>query len=157
MTLSKLTLIPDSSSYSATPGNGVVRSTTSGGPSRTRLDVLGAPAAVHVKWLLGPEGYEYIMAFFRTAVMQGSLPFLVDLLLDSSAVSEYEAKFIPGTLGLVEQSGLLYVVEADLEVMPMEEDADYDDTLVWVYEAYGDDAANFFTELEILVNESFTT
>lgn len=118
MALSKCALYPDSAGYSVVDAENVISTKLDGGASRYRLDMLDSASKVSVKWVCNSNQYQYIRAFYVSILKNGSLPFLIDLILDSSEPVEHEAYFIPGTLSLSEHSGNYYSVVAQLEVVP---------------------------------------
>lgn len=113
--LPKLAIPPDQDSYEAAPGSEVLSVKLDGGVSRSRRDFIGAAAGFRVQWTLTPTEYQYLDSFFKH-IKNGSLPFLIDLILDGPVMLEYTAKFVPGSYKLAKQSGLTYIVSAELEV-----------------------------------------
>ena len=130
MALPKLWLRPVRDDYNVTPGNTVVSTQLDGGASRQRKDQAGATAIVPVSWILGPADYDYIQAFYRTAIDEGSLPFLLDLLWEKSTPIEYTVQIVPSTFQLTKQEGLAYFVSATLEVFPNPVDVANDNLLL---------------------------
>lgn len=126
MALSKLYLPVDKEGYSVKFGENVISTKLDGGASRFRLDMIGATHEIPVQWSTDRAGYDYLMAFKRTTIKNGSLPFLIDLVVDDNEPAEYTAYLVPGTLGLRNQSGNSYIVGATLEVLavPTNETAD---------------------------------
>lgn len=118
MTLYKFGVPPDQNGYTIQDGSEVVATKLGGGASRQRRDILGAAYTANVQWTLGPEGYRYFRAFYKHATTSGSTPFLIDLLLNSGNMEERECYFMPGSVGLIEQRGLKFVVGAKLEIKP---------------------------------------
>jgi hypothetical protein len=152
MTLPKLNLLPAQDSYSMDDADdAVLRAKVSAGPSRTRLDMLGATASVNATLQLDPGEYQYWRAFFRTTIAEGSLPFTMGLLLDYPDVVDHEVK-LAAAPRLSGQRGLLYVVQLRLEVKPMPQDEDSDGAIAMLYEEYGDTAYAMLVDLEHLVN-----
>jgi len=132
----KLLLVPDSSAYSVERGDEVLSVILDGGASKFRKDIIDAAFRVNVAWILDPEGYQYLNAFFRTATARGSLPFEIDLVLDTTEYQECVAHFIPGSFKLTAQKGLSYFVSATLEVeapVNLTEEAD-DEEIIDDYE-----------------------
>ncbi len=115
--MDKLVLPPEQSGYSAAPGVEAVYTELDGGLGRYRQDILGAAARVTASWLLNPTDYRYMVAFYHSK-RGGALPFLIDLVLDSNALTEYTAHFVPGTWKVTGVEGQSYRVAADLEVTP---------------------------------------
>lgn len=118
MPLPILLLPPDQNSYAFTHGASSVATQLDGGASRFRADQLGAAILLPVQWTVGLFNYNYLMAFFRTAITYGSDPFTISLILDSGSLQTYTAHFMPGTFNLVSQKGTTYIVGATLEVLP---------------------------------------
>lgn len=157
MPLPKLRLIPARDGYQfAYPGDDIRRAKPGSGPSRQRLDMLGAPMIVGVTFRMNAADYQYWIAFSRSTLSERSLPFLIDLIVDTPDLQEYEARIIPGTVQGGPPSGFRYVVQMQLEVKQKPVDPDISDTLVWLYEAYGDGAWEVLYELEQLVNFHFS-
>lgn len=111
----KLLKAPDSSSYGVQFGKEVERAQLDGGAGRYRKDIFNASFMIPVIWICDPEEYTYLMAFYRTATKRGSLSFTVDLIIDSSELTEYEVHIVPETFGLTSQRGHTYIVGATLE------------------------------------------
>src|SRR5687768_16414160 len=103
--MAKLYLCPLSSGYAAQQKSGVLSVELDGGASRYRRDILNCAFLVNVAWLCDEEEYDYLCAFQRTATLNGSLPFSIDLTLDESGPSEYEAYFVPDTFRLAQIEG----------------------------------------------------
>jgi hypothetical protein len=133
--MSKLLLDPAQGSYSARHGPETIAVALAGGRSRYRRDQLGAAAMAQVEWFLAADQYDYLMAFYRSRAAHGSSPFTLDAILDSAPLQEYTAYFVPGTLELSAIQGSVYIVAAQLEVIPKVEDATRDLGLVLYREA----------------------
>lgn len=122
MPLPQLLLPPDQESYQFSVGENNVAVKLAGGASRFRADQLGNVFDVDVQWSCNKKNYEYLNAFYRTAISYGSLPFTIDLLLEDGTMRAYTAHFQPDTFKLALQKGDLYIMTATLEVLP---DASY--------------------------------
>lgn len=126
MALFTLGIPPDANGYRAIPGNSVVAIQLDGGGPRMRADQLGIVSTVDVQWTLDPDAYNYMLAFFRSGAgangVPGCLPFLCPLVGIDNALSDtpqlYTCWFVPQTFGLKSQSGLTYIVGAQLWVVP---------------------------------------
>lgn len=116
MATPKIALPVDNNSYNVNFGNNVLSTALEGGASRFRKDLIGATHLGSVQWTTDVAGYRYLMAFWRTSLDYGSLPMIIDLVIDDAEVAEYTARIVPGTFGLKSQSGLEYVVGCQLEV-----------------------------------------
>jgi hypothetical protein len=118
MPLPILQLPPDQASYAFTPSASSVATQLDGGASRFRADQLGAAIVLTVQWTLNAFNFDYLMAFYRTAITYGSDPFTISLILDSDAPQAYTAHFMPGTFNLISQSGNTYIVGGTIEAIP---------------------------------------
>jgi hypothetical protein len=118
MSTPALLLPPDQANYAGDFGNQVVDVKLEGGASRFRADEQGAVFIVNCRWQCDATNFNYLTAFYRTAVNFGALPFNIDLLLDNNTMNNYVAHFVPGTFGLDSNSGETYVMKAQLEVCP---------------------------------------
>lgn len=155
MALYTLTIPPDQSSYTVIDGLETLSVKLDGGASKYRRDVLNATSFVTVQWSLNPDDYKYIRAFYNTATASGSVPFLIDLLLDFPELTQHQAYFIPGTMKLQSQAGLQYVVVAQLEVKPIPANEEDDLVLIMNKELdylYGNDSEEILNLLDELVN-----
>jgi hypothetical protein len=152
MPLPKLHLTAPEDNYSFQDGESVLRAQVGAGPSRSRLDMLGAPIMLSVTLVLDGTGYQYWRAFYRSQIAEGSLPFIMDLIIDRPELEEHEVKLIPGSSGLGARRGEAYQVPLQLEVRMPVIDADYDAELVALYAIYGDDSAQILGLLAALVN-----
>jgi len=157
MALTKFIFKPEQDGYSVAPGKTTLSVQLDGGASRSRLDMLGATFPVSVEWNFSPAEYKYAFAFYNSVTKSGSLPFLIDLLLDAPEINEYEAKFVPDTFKLSSQRGWNYKVTAQLEVKPLEPDEEFNLAYVDLINEYGSfEALTAATnQLEILVNIVF--
>lgn len=143
----KLVLTPLRSSYSVTDGAEVIRTDVAGGKPRYRRDIMGAASAVDVEWLVSRAEYDYLRAFYKSVVTEGSRWFFVDLILDEQTLTEHEAMFIPGSMALSNVAGGYCTVTAQLDVMPIERDYDIDSLYVALVGEFG------LSEWERLCNE----
>lgn len=152
MPLPKLTLPPAQAGYTVDPQADTLQATLGSGPSRFRLDMIGAVSKASVQWRLARVEHEYLEAFFRSAV-PGSLPFLIDLILDGPDPAEYTARLIPGSKRLTGVPGLLRVVDAVLEVRPRPTDAEFDLAVVALFGLYGSEGEDLLAALAELTND----
>lgn len=150
--MDKLILPPDQTGYVVVSGKEVLRVQLDGGHARYRRDIIGAWSIVTAQWTLSREGYQYLTAFVRARAKNGALPFLADFYIESASIAEHTCYIIPETLQLISQSGLTFIVAAQLEVKPSATDSDYDDGVIVSYEEYGDQYSAVYKLLEQLVN-----
>lgn len=148
----KLLLAPSQAGYSATDGAAALEAALSGGMPRSRLDFLGAIARVEAQWSVGPADFQYLRAFFRTGSGQTSEPFLIDLVLDDFELTEYTAKFVPGSLRITKVVGQTTSCSAQLHVQPQPIDEDLDNAILDSYEIYGSGGSDFYAQLAQFAN-----
>lgn len=152
MSLTKLTIPPDSANYVITDGTEANRQQLDGGSGAYRRDILNATAQVAVGWTVDENKYNYLRAFYRSVTEKGSLPFSIDLVLDYARLVTYTAHFIPGSFGTPRIQGATYVIGAMLEVEPDDVDEAFDLSLVEVINAFGDETDYALNLLNIIVN-----
>lgn len=116
MSLEKLSYKPEQDGYNLTYRSGVIATELDGGDSRQRLDFAGKASRLNCSWLLDKADHELFMTFYRTTLVEGSLPFRIDLLVDGADLTEHNAKFVPNTLRLGGVEGNARRVFATLEV-----------------------------------------
>lgn len=149
--MQRLSIIPDSSSYTASPQAGYNRVALIGGPGRYRSDSIDNAAIYDCTWLLDPEDYQYLAAFYRYFERKLE-PFIVSLVLDSGDIQDYIAKIIPNSWRLISAKGLAYTVSCQIEAVPATlPDTAFDDALIALRSEYTDLAA-LTNPLEKLVN-----
>lgn len=127
MSLPKLYLRPDQAYYTATTNASEIEQTdVDGGLPRQRLGIMGSVETVTMQWTLNVADHNYLHAFFRKAIGRGSLPFLMDLFLESTTLEEHTCTLVAGTWKIVSQLGLAYTTQANVYVIPAATDADVD-------------------------------
>lgn len=136
MALTELVIPPEQATYSVADGKEVVSTQLEGGAARYRRDILGSTSKVNATWRVGPDGYRYLRAFYRSVTVSGSLPFQIGLILDEPTITTHKAYFVSGSMQLQEQKGLSYVVGAQLEVYPAEP-SEYDSDFVFIFNEFG--------------------
>lgn len=153
MPLPTLALRPDTQGYSVQDGQDVIMVELDGGAGRYIRDKWGATSRVSATWTLLPVQHQYLRAFYNTTIQKGSLPFLCDLILDDPEPIAHTCRIVPGTMNLGSQQGYAYISSCVLEVEPIPADAEYDETIVMLFEEYGEDYAAIINLLAELVNE----
>ena len=151
MTLPKLVLDIDRDQYSIVPGAEVEEVQVEAGPPWRRRDFFGATHQVSLQLVLEPFAYTYLMAFWRTTLGKGTLPFLIDLIIDTSELSEYQATLVGGKLSTT-INGDAYLVTGMLSVLRAPDEADNDDAIIALFGAFGDGALTALDLLAHLVN-----
>lgn len=150
--MDKLKLRPVSSGYNATPNADVVATQTGGGFSRSRRDTFGGVATINVSWTLDEAKFTYLCAFYFTALANGTLPFLCDLLFDEPRLVEYQCKFVPGTFKPVANViAMIFTASAQLELKPKPRDTVFDLSYVAYFNAY--EGTNFAVRVSDIANE----
>lgn len=153
MALQKLSVTPTQASYSVNDGREVVSIQLDGGAARYRRDILNANSIVSVNWVLDKTGFNYIRGFYRVTTASGSLPFLIDLIIDEADLTEHEAHFTPNSLKVTGIDGGRYLVSAELEVKP---NVPSDDNISFIvlFGEYGSDYETLFALDEDIINQA---
>lgn len=141
MSLTKLSATPDQANYAAQDGNDVNIIQLDGGAARYQRDILKTTSLVTVEWTVGNLRFQYIRAFYNTVTVRGSLPFLIDLILDQPSLTEHTAHFVPGTMKHAAIGGSDYTVSAQLEVQRIDDDDAYNESFVVLVNTFGFDDA----------------
>jgi hypothetical protein len=149
MTLVKLPLPPEKSSYVYETAREVVSIKLDGGKSRKRKDLLNSASTVRCSWFLQPVEYQYFMAFYQSVTSRGATDFTIDLLLEQPYLEETTVCFISDSLS-VKNIGLSFEVSCELEVK-LQNDIDFAEIVVLLYDGK-DGPLLFFNALEQLVN-----
>lgn len=159
MALPKLLLAPDQGGFSFDDAEDTISTKLDGGRSRVRRDILGGVAKVNLTWSMKRSEFQYLRAFFNTTLKEGSLPFLLDLYMDTGELTEHECVFLPGTFGLRSVRGFSFTVSGTIEAKPLPANEELDAAIVDLYAAYGDldIASNVFNQFEILANVDLPT
>jgi hypothetical protein len=84
--------------------------------------------------------------------MQGSEPFLIDLILGDASLTEHTAHFVPTGPRLTGVRGLTYTVSAQLEAIPNATDETFDQGVIDLYGTYGGQGAAIFDAINQLAN-----
>lgn len=146
-----LAIVPSSASYAATPSSPVISTQLDGGLPRLRADQVGAVAQVRCQWQLNPLTFQYMQAFYRV-IGYGAQAFLINLIIDTPSLQQYTATIEPASWVTSSIEGATYFVGATLNVLPKAQDAAFDEALVDLYGAIGDQIDPDFSELAHLVN-----
>lgn len=152
MTLPIFALTPNQSSYSIEGPTDTIQVKLDGGKSRFRRNVLDGTSNVTCSWTLEQVAYDYLWAFYRTAIGRGSLPFKINLILENSELQLYTATFLPNSLQLTGMEGLNYMVSGTLEVTPLDADPDSDQIIIDSFEALGTGITDDFNGYDKIAN-----
>lgn len=117
MALLKLALPPEKGGYTITDGEQVLSTQLDGPAAAYRQEVPIAPVRITARWMLNGIEHDYLRAFYGLTGAVG-IPFLIDLVVDGVQLAECQAKFVPGSFGLPQQSGDAFWIEAELDVLP---------------------------------------
>lgn len=118
MTLPKLMLVPQEKGFSYQTPDEVLETIMDGASPRKRFNKVGELGEVNCNLILTPFEYEYFMAFYKTKIKTGVLPFLMDLKTESSTLSEHTCFFKENSLKF-SPFGTLYKVDFSLKVKPL--------------------------------------
>jgi hypothetical protein len=152
MVLPVLKLSPLIEGYTFEQGSSVMSIKLEGGLSRYRMDKIGASAQVNVRFILTKQQYNYFEAFYNTKIAMGSLPFEIGLISENSEIRTHKCFFVEGTKKLTKTIGDVFWISCTLEAEPIARDVDYDNTLIMIFEEYGEEGDNFINLLEELTN-----
>lgn len=146
-TFYKMTLCPTQDGYSVQHPFSINRMQLDGGATRFRKGKKGLPSSVSVQWVVDKNGYDYLLAFYRLWEAQTPKinPFLLDLIIDESALLEYSC-FFSGGLVLSAVNGPIRTVTATLEVIAKKPDTTVDEIIIL-------GVLDLINPLEELVNE----
>jgi hypothetical protein len=117
--MAKLTLVPDQDGYSVKDGQEVIAVKLDGGFSKYRKDLIGAAATIGVQWTLDRSEYDQLRSFYRTTINNGADAFDMDLIFETSTLTQYSVRIVPGSLQLSSLRGMTHIVRAELEVKPL--------------------------------------
>lgn len=109
---------PDQDGYVYTPGKDFIETKLDGGASRVRRDVFGMVHTVKCCWSCTQDQYTQVMGFFRERVQSRSKLFRINLVIDVPTLVPYLARLTGTPNALTMVAGLLYKIEATLEVIP---------------------------------------
>lgn len=126
---------PESSSYSVEDGPSFIGVKLDGGASRFRKDKIGSARNVEVSWVFDRNEYLYFTSFYNTTINEGSLPFLIELILDDPIPVLHQVHFLQDTKKLSNQKGHSYTVTGTLEAIPVPIDNPLNAARVAAYEA----------------------
>lgn len=147
--LPQLILCPLLEDYDVEIGDDVTSTQFTNGPPRQRLNGVGRPHQVRVRFRHKAVHQDYLLSFWR---LQRTKPFAMRLIIDSTSMEWYECRFIgspkPQVLGggIFEMSAMLVVTARPLNL-------EVDAAFVYLYNETKGDISTFFNALEKLVNE----
>jgi hypothetical protein len=130
-----MALTPRSDGYSVDRGATFLQSRQEMGPSRFRPDYESAASMITASWRVNPRRYQYLVAFYYTATVEGTMPFLISLILDRPGLVAHVAQLVPGTFALEGVDGATYSVTTDMEIRPLARDAAHDAATIAAFEA----------------------
>lgn len=150
-------LLPQRDSYQYTTSAGTRRTDTPGGPMFVQQDHLGGPFITSVTYFIdSPQMYAFFSNFYQRQTLQGSIPFQAALILqDAEIYEDYVCRFKDEPQ--FQWTGFRGTVTFTIEVERRASDFEYDDTLFWFLQEYGDDAWPVLNELYILTNPTMDT
>jgi hypothetical protein len=127
----KLFLRPDQAYYTATQNASEIEQTdVDGGLPRQRLGIMGSVETITMQWTLNVSDHNYLHAFFRKSISRGSLPFVMDLFLESATLEEHTCILVAGSWKITAQQGLAYTTQANVYVVPNPVDTDMDAMII---------------------------
>lgn len=155
--LPKLNIDVPQEGYSFDGTDAILRAKVSSGPSRLRLDMLDAPIEADVSLMLSGGQYQYWRAFFRHEIQYGALPFLIDLMIETPAITERQVQIVPGTLR-TSVIGDAHSVQFRLEVANLvPANTEFDAALLLLFGIYGESAFYVLNQFDELANDVLPT
>jgi len=143
---------PDQNSYSFSDFPECISVELEGGAPKIRKDIANSFFRLNVQWSLNQDQYNYIRYFYRYVLNSGALPFFLDLYVDDPfELKTHQCQIVPGSFGLANQKGNLFVVKAVLYVKPIEMDQDNQEFGV-VYAIFGENYLIWCDYLNIFIN-----
>lgn len=133
--MNKLMLVPESSSYKVDFNDGNISVKLSGGRSRVRKQSIHNSNRVDVSFTLTTDEYRYLMAFYRSVINRGALPFLMDIITETSELVTHKVTMVPNSFKLGSQKGHTYYVNFTVEAESLEENAEKDKQIIQNYES----------------------
>lgn len=157
--MNKLMLVPDNSSYKVEFNDGNIAVRLNGGRSRIRKQSIDNSNTVDVYFVLTTDEYRYLMAFYRSVINRGALPFLMDIITETSELVTHKVTMLPNSFKLNSQKGQTYYVSFTVEAEPLEENAEKDKQIIQNHESGRkpftppqEGWGNFFTPSELSPN-----
>jgi len=142
---------PSQSGYSAIEPFNATVTDISGGFARVARDTLSGVYSVTAKYQLNELEYLWWGAFYHTTLLEGSLPFIAELALDTPNIREYVCQIVK-TPGNPKNLGFYKEVTLTLQAEPIIDTA-YNETLVLMLSILGDDFWAAINHLEHATNE----
>lgn len=149
-----MAITPSLESYGVQRGQTMRRFEPGMGPSVQRLDRFNTASVMTVAWNTNPAGFDYLSAFYFTAVREGALPFLIESVHDHPDPRWLNAVMLNFSLESI--NGLTYSARSDVEVVPIAS-PDYDGTVLTLHDEFGDEWPDFLLDLDRLVNVDMPT
>lgn len=103
-------------SYTADLDLGVEESNLDSGRSAMRRHRLNNSSVITGQWVTDADGYKYLMDVLRAIETSGNAPFYIDVITQSSILTERLAKMVPGSFRLASHQGLTFTVEASMHI-----------------------------------------
>lgn len=113
----KLPFLPEQDGYSGDFGQDAVSVKLAGGAMRIRADFDGAASQVRISFLLNQQtDYAEFMSFWQFEARRGTLPFLVDLIMECPFPVQHMCRMVPGSMKMAKVEGHSRRVSMEVEV-----------------------------------------
>lgn len=150
MALARLNLTPVQASYGVQDtGADIVETVLDGGGPRQRVDVDGAARVATVRLALDAAQHSYLETFLHANRGQA---FEFKLTNQYGEWQIHTVRAVPGSLRLSELRGTSRVYDLQLYVEPLARNADFDATILTIYDQWGENAGKIADLLEKAVN-----
>jgi hypothetical protein len=112
----KLPFLAEQDGYSGEFSHDAIGVKLAGGAMRIRADFTGAAQSARISLLLNQQSdYAVFMSFWAFDTRRGTLPFLVDLILESAFPMQYMCRMVPGTFKMNKVEGHSRRVSMEVE------------------------------------------
>jgi len=142
---------PSQSGYSAIEPFNATVTDISGGFARVARDTLSGVYAITAKYQLNELEYLWWGAFYHTTLLEGSLPFIAELALDTPNIQEYVCQIVK-TPSSSKNLGFYKEITLTLQAEPIIDTA-YNEAVSIALGTLGDDFWSAISCLEHATNE----
>lgn len=117
---------PDENGYSVIESStALLNAELDGGSPRTRLDEIGGSRLVNLQWSGQAKRFQTIRDFFRQNVALNCPQFALGLIIDTAEYRQFLCNLIPGSVKVSTPVGIYWVIQAQLEVQPDDNEIDF--------------------------------
>lgn len=112
---------PDETGYAVVENqDSLLNADLDGGPPRTRLDVIGGGRIITVQWSGQAKRWQKVRDFLNQNVALNCPKFNLDLIIETADYQTYQCNVVPGSIKSSTPVGRYWVVQATLDVSPLD-------------------------------------